>query len=78
MPGFEFSCFQFHILKKTPKNMKMMPNIESNWNQDLEIKSLEFVLNAMKTSAKNCSKKVKVNSPRRPGRDRGVLNKGDT
>ena len=60
----------------------MGPKMESKWNQDLEKESPELILDAMKASAKKCSKKIKAKSPRRPGKTRepglGALNKGKT
>ena len=60
----------------------MDPKMESKWNQDLEKESPELILDAMKASAKKCSKKVTGNSPRRPAKARqpglGAPNKGKT
>ena len=60
----------------------MGAKMESKWSQDLEKESPELILDAMKASAKKCSKKVTANSPRRPRTARelglGALNKGKT
>ena len=60
----------------------MGPKMESKWSQDLEKESPELILDAMKASAKKCSKKFKAKSPGRPGKARepglGALDKGKT
>ena len=58
----------------------MGPNMGPKWSQYLEKESPELILDAMKASAKKCSKKVKANSPGRPDTARqpglGAPNKG--
>ena len=57
MVGFEFSRFQHHVPKRTPKKRKKGSERESKWNQDPEKESPELILDAMKASAKKMLQK---------------------
>ena len=84
MVGLEFSRFQHHVQRKS-KNDEHGSENGVKWNQDIQKERPELIFDAMKASAKKCSKKVTRNSPGWPATARdcpgaflGAPNKGKT
>ena len=79
MVGIDFSRFQQDAPKRFQKDRKMVPKMESKWNQDLEKDSPELILDAMKASAnKNAPKKSRRSLDTAWELGLGALNKGKT